>query len=181
MKERKPQLPRRTYHPNCAVCQYEKAHKDFRYDMLKSTYFNPDGVETVTDVINRYGNPFKAPSFYAHLQRHRKKDVELGKKNYEIKQQDKALLPTTPATLITAVESEVLATAPHEQGLDEFIRQGRTKLSMDEMPITPTNFLQAIKIKADIEKSTKDRRLDAVKSMFKGITGDSRTGPTRED
>lgn len=81
-----------------------------------------------------------------------------------------------PAAVAAAtVEGDVVSRAQHELGLDEFIRSGRDKLLRGEMTITATNYLQAIKIKSDNEKNTKDRRLEMIKNFFSG--GDKNDSP----
>jgi len=170
----KQKLVRRVYWPNCSVCQYMKKNRDFRYRIMQSTYFNPNGTESAGEVVHAFGDPFVLSTFYAHMQRHQHKDLIKAQVVY-----DKSELAKTetvsPAVVIGAVEGEIVSSRPHEQGLDEFIKEGREKLIRKELQITSTSYLQAIKIKMDNEAKTKDRRLDAVKTMFKGITDDTRT------
>lgn len=133
---------------------------------MASTYFTPTGVETLSDVVYRYEVPLKLPAIYNHMKRHQWKDLQ---KAEEAQAPKEVTLPSVlQPPIVAAVEGEVVSTQDHEVGLDDFIRKGREKLMADQLPITATTYLQAIKIKADIDKNTKDRRLDAVKSLFKG-------------
>lgn len=175
-------LPRRTatriYWPNCQVCQYMKKNKQFRYDVMQSTYFNPHGQESLMEVNRRYGGLFTSSTLYAHMKRHQHKDILAAEKRAdEMEKAAKGIKPILPA-VVQAVEGQVVSTQDHERGLDKFIREGEEMLDRREMKLSATTYLQAIKIKADIEKSTKDRRLDAVKSMFKGISGNEKPGLT---
>lgn len=61
-----------------------------------------------------------------------------------------------------------MSTTEHEVALDEFIHEGRNKMARGELSITSQTLLQAIKTKADIEKNTKDRRMDMIKAFFLG-------------
>lgn len=160
----------RVYWPNCAVCQYLKKNKDVRYRMMQSTYFNPQGSESLMDVVHAYGDPFGPSTVYAHMRRHQAKDLikaERMLENYEDNKINKGLVDNT----VSVIEASVESTDKHEIGLDQFIAEGRDKLVRGEMQVSATTFLQAIKIKADIQKSTKDRRLDAMKAMFSGASG----------
>jgi K+-transporting ATPase c subunit len=71
----------------------------------------------------------------------------------------------------TVAVVETLPTGPttkYELGLDEFIEMGRAKLKIGDMNISAANYISAIKVKADIESRTKDRRLEMLRSMFAG-------------
>lgn len=171
----------RIYWPRCSVCQYMKKHKDFRYACIHSTYQDPKGVESLVQVNERYGNPFLMPTLYRHMQRHHKANKsfytqEKGEK-YEKRS---ALIGADPNTLelnntkellentVNVVESDVMSKQQHELGLDEFIAIGRDRLAHGEMALSASNFITAIKVKAEIERTTKDRRLEMLKSMFAG-------------
>jgi len=120
---------------------------------MQSTYFNKEGHETVMDINSAFGSPFKRVTLYSHLQRHQKNDM---------------IKAITPAEVITGIEAHSRSTTEHELGLDEFIHEGRNKLIRGELNITSQTFLAAIKTKADIEKNTKDRRMEMVKAFFLG-------------
>lgn len=143
------------YRPNCSVCQYMKRNRDFRQRVMQSTYFNPEGTETVMDINLAFGAPFKRAMLYAHLKRHQSKDLIKAK-------------PIVPAEVIMGVEANSMSTTEHEVALDEFIHEGRNKMARGELSITSQTLLQAIKTKADIEKNTKDRRMDMIKAFFLG-------------
>lgn len=163
------QRKQRVYWPRCAVCQYEKKHRDFRYRLMTSTYFDPNGTESAAEVLAAFGSPFGTSAFYAHMNRHRHNELIKAQAKY-----DKAVDRThkvDPKTLMNAVEGDVIVRSEHELALKEIVAEGRAKLASGDMTITLTGMINASKALADIEKSTKDRRLDAVKSMFKGITG----------
>lgn len=127
---------------------------------MQSTYFNPKGQESLAMVIHDFGDPFPLSTCYAHMQRHQDEDLIRARKRFQ------TIAPPEDTQAMTAIEGQVVSEAQHETGLDEFIREGREKLLRKEMSISATTYLQAIKIKADIDKSTKDRRLDAAKAFF---------------
>lgn len=151
------------YRPRCSVCQYMKKHKEFRLQIMQSSYFNPDSTLSPMELVKAFGAPITRPTLYRHLQKHQGLSSLATIKNVE-KLKEQGLITTT----IKTIETPSDATEAHEQGLDEFIAQGRSKLARHELPISASTYLQAVKIKADIEKSTKDRRLDAMKAMFAG-------------
>lgn len=150
-----------------------KQHPDFKLRCMKSSYFTELGTESLMDVVHAYGDPFNPSTMYAHMKRHQTKDLIMAEKAIERK--NKAAPP-----IIDVVESRIDSITEHERGLDEFITVGRNKLSVGELPITANAYLQAIKIKSDIEKNTKDRRMEMIKSFFSGGDKDGQektTGP----
>lgn len=141
---------------------------------MQSTYFNPNGHESAMAVVHAFGDPFLTTTFYAHMQRHQAKDVIDAERRFSVEEatklREQGITPNATA-LVKGVEGEVGSTGQHESGLDEFIAEGRAKLLRREMSITATTYLQAIKIKADIERTTKDRRLDMVKTLMGAAYG----------
>lgn len=143
-----------------------KKSKDFRMRINASKYFNPHGTEAVMDVVRAHGSLFPKDQVYRHLRTHQS--------------EGKAVVPTQVIDGKLVVDSrfkgtlEVVegipdnSTSNHELGLDDFIKKGRQQLAAGQLQITAGTFLNAIKIKADIEKGTKDRRMEALKAMFAG-------------
>lgn len=147
-------MSNRIYWPNCSVCQYMKKNADFRFRIMQSSYFHEGAHESPAKINKSFGMPFKTVTLYAHLNRHQKRD------------RIKAPMPIAVPEVVNSVEATPITTTEHEMGLDEFIREGRAKLARREMQVTASTYLQAIKTKAEIEKSTKDRRLEAIKAFF---------------
>jgi hypothetical protein len=150
-----------------------KKNPTFRLRVMQSTYFRPEGNESLATVVHDFGDPVKMPTVYMHMQRHQAKDLISARKRFE--QSDKLDVHHTNdklAKTAAVVESEIISRGAHEVALDEFIKEGHEKLLRKEMPISATNFLQALKIKSDNEKNTKDRRLDMIKSFFTGAKSD---------
>lgn len=152
---------------------------------MASTYFNPDGTETLLQVNNRYGQPFKMPTLYRHMSRHQADDIhvseELAKargiesKNWQRRTVQTAhkVGPRAPGLDKEVIENTVAvvegnADPQFVQALDEFITVGRAKMGLGQVPISASNYIAAIKVKADIEMRTKDRKLDMLKTMFSG-------------
>lgn len=139
---------------------------------MQSTYFNPQGTESLAQVIHDFGDLFKLPTVYLHMSRHQESDLQKARKRFTPRNPELVVHPHNAGAglpaVAGAVESAVTSQSEHEMALDEFIYEGRQKLLAKEMPITATNFLQAIKIKSDNEKSTKDRRMEMIKQFFTG-------------
>lgn len=163
----------KVYSPVCLVCQYMKQHRAFREAVILSTYFDPNGAESLAEVVKRFNDPFPMVNIYAHTTRHMKQNIQrwrrlagLEEKSLAMKKKDRAkeLLTET----MTVVEAPVSAQGEHVTALDEFIEQGRRKVASGQMPITAQTYVQALKAKAEIENKTKDRRYDALKSLFGG-------------
>lgn len=165
------QRSRRVYWPNCAVCQYMKKHPQFREQIMASTYFNSLGSKNMLQVVHDWGDPFKPSAMYQHIKRHQARDLIKVDKLEEAR-----VIPP----VVEAVESSVTSATEHERGLDEFIRDGRNKLSRGELSMTASSYLQAIKIKSDIEKNTKDRRMEMIKQFFGGPNGNNNGKPGQQ-
>ena len=162
-----------------------KAHADYRWAVLHSTYFDPNGRETLKAVNERFGSPINLVTVYRHMTRHQKKDILASErlavisgepsKNWQrqsahstdlaprIAEHTKEIVANTEAIVEGGVPRQ-----KYEVGLDEFIELGRDRLKHNEMAISASNYIAAIKVKADIESRTKDRRLEMMKSMFIG-------------
>lgn len=176
-----------SFNPACAICRYMiKPGKgtQFRIDVLRSSYYDINGEESMAQVNLRYGSPFTMIHLYKHCLRHQPSALKEARKRKSTKSWRKNIkhLPTGElienkdieppaiplATTIAVIETPQVANTPHERALDEFIRKGRIALDYNELKVTPVTLLQAIKIKSEIERSTKDRRLEMLKNMFTG-------------
>ena len=142
-----------------------KKNKDFRFRIMQSTYFNPQGSETMMDVVHSWGDPFGSSIMYAHFKRHQAKDLIRAASKFDENGNlaiDNRMKPT-----IEVIESiDPKSTTNYELGLDEFIKAGRDKLARGEMQVSGTTLVAAINAKANIDKNTKDRRLDTIKAFF---------------
>lgn len=160
-------MPAKTYWKNCSVCQYMKKHKDFKYRVQNSRYYNELATESLPDVLRAFRDPFTQANLYAHLKRHASRD--LVRAPSRIDENGNLLIDNRVKATVSIVEHiDPQSKTNHELGLDDFIKVGRDKLASGELTITSQSFLQAIKIKADIEKGTKDRRADMLKGLFSG-------------
>jgi hypothetical protein len=147
-----------------------RRHQDFRLAILNSTYFNIHGVESPKQVIARYQAPIKMDTFYGHAKRHQYRDR--AKRDRELETELNGGVVETPKTHIQGVPVDVMfegETKPdYVLGLEEFVKLGRDKVNRGEMPVTAANYLQALKIQSDREKSNRDSKVDVFKTMFKG-------------
>lgn len=150
----------RIYWPDCKVCQYMKRNPPFKDQIMESSYFDPQGKESLAEVLHRWGDPFPMPSVYSHMRRHQSKET-------------RAIDVIAPieAIPLDAIETPVTSETAHERALDEIIAKGRQAIRTGELKVTLQGLNSAVKTKAEIERSTKDRRLEAVKAFFLGDDG----------
>lgn len=162
----KPTYERAKWKPNCSVCQYMKKNKEFRFQIFNSSYFNPEGKSGPMQVVHAYGDPFIEVTLYACLQRHHGKNrIRAAAKVVD----GQVVVDSRFKSTVEVVEQIATGSVTnHELGLDDFIQQGRDKLARNELQITATTFLQAIKTKMDNDAKTKDRRADMLQGLFKG-------------
>jgi hypothetical protein len=130
--------------------------------IFNSHYFDKQQVETIPQIFDLFKPPMNVQTAYNCLKKHHATKALTP----AVKVDDKGNLIVDQRFSTTTEIIEGTGVANHELGLDDFIRDGRAALRRGEMQITATNFLQAIKIKSDIEKSTKDRRMEMIKSFF---------------
>jgi hypothetical protein len=148
-----------------------RQNKSFTEALILSTYFNPKGAETLPQVVKRYKDPFPLISVYAHCQRHMKHNITRWRNVNKLAEKDAKMIKRDRAKELVArtmevVEAPIYSGGEHEQTLDEFIAKGRAELR--NIPVTATTLIQAIKAKAEIEAKQKDRRYDAMKTLFSG-------------
>lgn len=119
-------------------------------------------------VWHRWGDPFNTATIYTHMRRHRTKQT-----------QEIDLAAPTEAVPLVDMPGEVTAVASsaHERGLDEIIVKGREMIRSGELKITTQALLTAIKTKSEIEKSNKDRNLDAMALMASAFSGTAIASP----
>lgn len=133
-----------------------KRNKNFTERLFSSKYFDKTSDESLPQVIRDFQAPLNVQSVYVCLKRHHLQYTT------DLKKFENTIQLIDPQ----AGETE------HELGLDEFIKRGREKVNTGEIAINATSYLAAIRIKADIEKSSKDRKLDMLKQMFQGAAPD---------
>lgn len=179
---------KRKWWPNCSVCQYMRRNPDFREAVMKSSYIDPEGQESLLSVNAKFGSVFKSATLYKHMRMHQAEDIERGEEaarlfsipnpnwqRHTSNSNSPTVIPNEPTEVRElldstekAVEGDVIPRMQHEVALDDFIKLGREKVRKGEMLISAANYIAAIKVKTDIERSTKDRRLEMLKTMFAG-------------
>ena len=142
----------------CKHCKYMKSHKGYAHEVFNSKYFDRDNELTLPQVLVKYNISITQQTVYNCLKKHFPQ--------YNPKLKD--LIPQLTNTV--AVIDGDPNTSTHEQALDEFIATGKRMVQNGEMVINPATYISAIKTKADIEKSSKDRKLEMMKAFFSGQT-----------
>lgn len=149
------------YNKYCKHCKYMKRHGAYTQDLFESKYFEKNGQLSLPETMKKYQVDIPVQTIYNCLKRHHH--------NYTDKPD---FILNGKGELITATEKLISQPSEgervHEMGLDEFINQGREMVARGEIAITASNYITAIKVKAEIEKSNKDRKLDLLKTMFSG-------------
>lgn len=150
------------YQKYCKHCKYMSKHPAYTQRVLNCSYFNKDNLETLKVVLKLYEPPISVQTTYKCLRdHHRRYKITPA---VTIDENGRQIVDSRFATTTQIIEQS--NSTNHEQGLDDFIQQGRESLARGEMQITASNFLQAIKVKSEIEKSTKDRRMEMIKTFF---------------
>ena len=132
------------------------------YEELKKTsYFDPTSPENAAMFFQRTAPPISREAYYRHLRNHTallKARIQSARTRHEngrlVKQE--------------VIDLKILADDPpadHVDALDDVINKFHRAVREGKVPMTMQGGLQAIKIKADIEKSNKDRKVDLFKAF----------------
>lgn len=140
---------------------------------MQSTYFNTEGVETVSGVNMRYGSPFKLQTIYMHIRRHQTTaliNANLVAESKGMPLSSRSVLPAPPEAVQIAqlLEIDPSTTEPHEILLNKLIALAQIKVDHNDIPLNANTVLNLIKLKSEIIRSNKDRKVDVFKTMFKG-------------
>lgn len=135
--------------------------------LLATDWFDPRSPERSVDFFRRTAPPMPYLAFHRHLQNHTtisKKRAEVARNLHATGRIDnrKDIIPFEIGDVVDG------KAADHEQALNDTIRKFHTAVRNNKIPLTLTGGLQAIKIKADIDRSNKDRKIDLVK-LFSGM------------
>lgn len=149
-----------------------KADFKFRRRVYEAHFRRNNGDETLGDIALEYG--LNKQSIYNHARKHIKENLPSG----EIKTQNKinrfkAGLENKLAEVLDTTDNPSEAGLdPHEQALNEIIALGAEELKAGRLKLNTSQFLGAIKIKADIKNKSKDRQAELVKTMYKFASGE---------
>lgn len=157
----KPQGKNKIYYPRCTVCAYMRDNQTWYAEFKKINYFDPTSPENAAQFFLRTAPPFSKEAYYRHLRNHTtllKKKIALAKARWAdgkiVKQE-----------VIDLKEFTDDPNASHVDALDDVINKFHNAVRQGKIPLTLQGGLQAIKIKADIEKSNKDRKVDLFKAF----------------
>ena len=149
------------YYARCTVCAYMKENPNWYAQFKKINYFDPSSPENASEFFIRTSPPFSRESYYRHLRHHTAllKSMIANAKSRNVK-----------GTLVKqeVIDLKVFADdspSDHVDALDDVINRFHRAVREGKVPMTMQGGLQAIKIKADIEKSNKDRKVDLFKAF----------------
>jgi len=158
MAELKPRLKRFTPSMKCQTCKLSIANKKLHQDLLDSTYFNEDGLLSVSMVMKKH--KLKVP--YRNVQNHMQHHLAPVKRYNDEKKVE--VSDISKEEIAKAIAMPTAETA-YEAALDETISKFHKELREGRLKLTVNTGLQAIKIKADMENRNKDRKLDFLKAF----------------
>jgi hypothetical protein len=165
------------YNKYCAHCRYLKKYQGYCQELFHSKYFDTQAQLSLPDVLRKYDVKTPVQSVYNCLKRHH---AQYAKPEQRAVTRLGINIQTELQATESLLEQPNGITTNHELGLDEFIDMGRRKVAAGEIAITGQTYLTAIKVKADIEKTNKDRKLDMLKTMFAGAAPEVPEGDSGE-
>ncbi len=167
--------PKQIYYPRCQTCAYMKKNQDWYKQLLQTSYYDEASPETPGQFYARTAPPFPQRAYYRHLQNHSQKVKE--KLAREAIRKAKNLATVTQQHNIELDELqrvvEVESKSDYTGALDDIIRKFHADVKSNRIKVTGGIGMQAIKLRADIDKGKKDQKIDVLK-MFAGRNGKSR-------
>lgn len=160
----------------CKHCKYMKKYPGYTYRLFNSKYFDKQGMESLPDVMRAFKVPINQQTVYNCLKRHF--PSYNNRAAVSVNNKGQTIVDARFAATETVLDTPTGTVKMHEAGLDEFIAEGRNMVKRGEIAITAANYITAIRVKADIEKSNKDRKLDLLKTMFSGAAPSEKTVET---
>lgn len=151
--------------PNCTICQYLKHNPEIKKRVLATSYFSPAGTESLLVVFREAGVEFPASSIYSHAQRHEQNALARARRQY---------LKSEASTAIVLPAVTKHSDSDYQGSLNEFIAAGRIKLANNDLRITASTYLTAIRIKADTNNADAERKIEMLKTIFAGASPHSK-------
>lgn len=155
-----------TLNKYCSHCNFMKKYKAYCQEVFNSTYFDKTEQLTLPSVMAKYSCTIPRQTVYNCLKRHHA--AFLNRPATRVNSKGEVVVDSRFAATETILDTPTGLVKNHELGLDEFINKGRDMVARGEIAITAANYITAIRIKSEIDKSNKDRKLDLLKSMFSG-------------
>lgn len=178
------------YRKNCAVCKAMKKDEKLKRRIYNSSYFDPSSPESLNALADDYVGLFSRASLYNHVRKHgiitpsaakyRKDKIIAAAKGDVIPLKGGDHINSAVEAvgkLVPQVMGDVIAGTPlapdslYEQSLDDIIIVGMDDFKKGKIKLNAATLLTAIKIKADIESKTKDRKADFVAAMAAIVAG----------
>lgn len=160
-------IKRPKFEVRCGVCQFMRRNRKFKERIMLTKYFDPNAIESVDDVLKSFGYPVSRGSVYVHLRKHQ------GIERAEVREENSIAPSGVIKSVLLGEMIETNATDPHERLLDRLIYEGDALLDEGKLTLTTNQVLTAIKTKAEIQSKNKDRKVDALKTLFKGAAPDN--------
>lgn len=148
----------------CKTCQYTLDHKRFHDDLLNTTYFDPNGFESIPELIRRFkvNKSLGYRNVMYHVTHH---VAPVQKHNEIIKAEAAAAQKVISEKELAQAIAVPTADTEYERALDTTIEMYHQQLKTGKLKLTVNTGLQAIKTKAEIESKNRDRKLDFLKAF----------------
>lgn len=159
---------RRGYSLTCTTCAWEKAHNGFRRDLMRSSYFDANSIESVYDVMWKHKCPLVYRTVLKHCQNHLKPLFEkhLSRRDTLDKVLDRQ------AEEKAAIVGELVKQGSYAETVAiKIVKKFERLVDDDQVKLSAKDGLSAIKLMMDYEKSNKDRGADIFKTLFKSADG----------
>lgn len=175
---------------NCAACQLMRKDHNFKQRMYTSTYFDKQGKETLRQVAIDYSAYLSMQSIYNHARKHgtwyfrKHSDRDETIKEFHEREQIKKdaltkLKKVAPELVPEVIDGQLVAAEPKddddwESGLDELIKIGTSDLKKGHMKINASQYVTALKIKADREASKGNQKSDMLIAFAAMASGNAK-------
>jgi hypothetical protein len=180
------------YRPNCATCTLMKKDKEFKRRFYTSTYFDAQGRETLRQVSEAYHPFVSEDSIYNHARKHGtwsprgtpRNGESINDFNTRSRETKKALSTLKKVAPEILLEGDIVDLTPKEDswedGLDELLKQGTQDLKSGKMKINASQYVTALKIKADREAAKGSGMSEFLSAMAAAATKGKPSAPAKD-
>lgn len=174
------------YKKNCKICQLIKANPKLKDRIYRSSYFVPEGYESLSAISEDYVGQFGLNSLYNHVKKHQtvtagrraQKTMTLIAKKAQKQQEDlesAAGLPTLDENgVVDVLATPVMPKNPgYEDVWNEVLAVASEQLRNGNMKLTAANMLTAARDKSVYEDKKKDRQLAMLQMIAHFTSGEN--------
>lgn len=161
------------YNKLCGICSLSKNDPKFRKRVLHATFRREGGEESLVDIAKEFN--IKQSSLYSHTKKHIRDTTDQEKRRLAslmMSKRESIRAKSNHDLQVAVYKDDVMPIEQFEEGLDEYILQGKDLLDKGQIKITGKDFLTAIKIKSEIHAKKRGQDIEIMKAVYSFASGE---------